>query len=140
MNANYEPGREFNDTLSLPKTGLRISNGELQRTGKDGAITMRLPLDTIEGVEFRTGFDPACLFIALVGFGLGAIGYFVSENNILTSLLYAAGVVLLGITLLAARYTRIVVKARGEVIRIQCIDLVDEGEGFVSSLRQHIHE
>jgi hypothetical protein len=140
MNESCEPGYEYGDTLVLPKTGLRIGNGELQRRAKDGAVTMRLPLEALEEVEFRTGFDPACLFIALVGFGLGAIGYFVSENNILTCLLYAAGVVLLGISLLAARYTRIVIKARGEVIRIQCIDLVDEGEGFVLSLRQHLQK
>ncbi|HMF19434.1 MAG TPA: hypothetical protein VKE98_19660 [Gemmataceae bacterium] len=138
MNESYEPEHQYDDTLVLPKTGLRIGNGELQRRSKNGGVTMRLPLNTIEDAEFRTGFDPACLIIALVGGGLGAVAYFVSENNILTSLLYAAGVVLLGLSLLAARYTRIVIKARGEVIHIQCIDLVDEGEGFVLSLRQHL--
>ncbi len=140
MNETYNPGNEYDDTLTLPKTGLRITNGGLQRTSKHGAVTMRLPLEAIKSAAFHTGFDPACLEITLVGCGLGAIGYFVSENNVLTCLLYAAGVVLLGISLLAARYTRIVVKARGEVIRIPCIDLIDEGEGFILSLRQKIHE
>src|SRR3989442_179919 len=105
MNETNEPYNEYDDTLTLPKTGLRITNRELQRTGKNGAVSMRLPLDAIEAVEFRTGFDPACLFIALIGCGLGAIGYYVSENNVMTCLLYAAGVVLLGISLLAARFT-----------------------------------
>ena len=67
MNETYKPDNDYDDTLTLPKTGLRITNGELQRTSKIGAITMRLPLETIESAAFHTGFDPACLVITLVG-------------------------------------------------------------------------
>jgi hypothetical protein len=50
------------------------------------------------------------VFLAM-GLGLAAIAYFVSKNNVLTTLLYAAAVLLVG------------------------ADQADEGEGFVNSLR-----
>lgn len=121
--------------LELFKTGLRVQDGELQRVNAQGGITMRLPLGTIESVEFRTGFDPFCLVFITVGSGLGAVGYMVSENNLLTSLLYAAGILLVGFGLLGCVVRWVRVCAPAGTIHIQCNDLIDEGEGFVCSLQ-----
>jgi hypothetical protein len=74
------------------------------------------------------------VFLA-AGLGLGAIGYLVSENNILTTLLYVAAALLAVVALLACRSQRIIIRSTVGVIDIQCVDQSDEGEGFVNSLR-----
>jgi hypothetical protein len=124
--------------LELAKTRLRVVSGELQRLNKSGGVMLRLPLHQIEAVEFRSFFDPVCIVFMAMGVGLGAIGYYVSESNILTSLLYVAGVLLFGFGLLGSVSPYFVIRSRGETIYIQFSDLGDEGQGFVSSLRHMI--
>ncbi len=124
--------------LELFKTGLRVQQGELLRLNKNGGIAMRLPLAAIESVEFLTRFDPFCLVFIVVGLGLGAIGYRVSESNLLTSFLYAGGIMLVGFGSLGMVMRVIQVRSPSGIIRIQCHDLIDEGEGFVCSLQQLI--
>lgn len=124
--------------LELLKTGLRVQQGELLRLNKNGGIAMRLPLAAIESVEFLTRFDPFCLVFIGVGLGLGAVGYRISESNLLTSFLYAGGIMLVGFGSLGMVMRVIEVQSPTGVVRIQCNDLIDEGEGFVCSLQQLI--
>jgi hypothetical protein len=124
--------------LELFKTGLRVQHGELLRLNKNGGIAMRLPLATIESVEYLSRFDPFCTIFIGLGLSLGAVGYLVSENNLLTSLLYAGGIMLVGFGSLGMVMRVIRVRSSSGTIRIQCIDLIDEGEGFVCSLQSLI--
>jgi hypothetical protein len=133
------PGAGADDAeLELFKTGLRVQHGELLRLNKNGGIAMRLPLAAIESVEFLTRFDPFCLVFIVVGLGLGAVGYRVSESNLLTSFLYAGGIMLVGFGSLGMVMRVIEIRSPSGTIRIQCSDLIDEGEGFVCSLQQLI--
>lgn len=134
-NGDSQAGLEGDALLELIKTGLRVVDGELQRVNSQGGIVMRLSLRQIEAVEFCSRFDPFCLVFVAVGIGLGAVGYFVSENNLLTALLYAAGIMLVGFGLLGSVTRLIVVHCPGGITTIQCNDMVDEGEGFVCSLQ-----
>lgn len=124
--------------LELFKTGLRVQQGELVRLNKNGGIAMRLPLASIDSVEYLTRFDPFCVVFIAVGLGLGAIGHFVSESNLLTSLLYAGGIMLVGFGSLGMVMRVIQVRSATGTIHIQCSDLTDEGEGFVCSLQSLI--
>ncbi|MBM4072396.1 MAG: hypothetical protein FJ271_26230 [Planctomycetes bacterium] len=135
--ASARTGTEDAD-LELFKTGLRVQNGELLRVNKNGGIAMRLPLSSIESVEFLSQFDPFCLVFICVGLGLGAVGYLVSESNLLTSFLYAGSIMLVGFGSLGMVMRVIRVQSPTGIIRIQCNDLIDEGEGFVCSLQQLI--
>lgn len=132
---NPQAGLESEAQLELFKTGLRVVDGELQRLNKLGGIVMRLPLRQIDMVEFQSRLDPFCLVFITVGIGLGAIGHYVSENNVLTALLYAAGIILVGFGLLGSITRLIQIRSSGCTTTIQCSDMVDEGEGFVCSLQ-----
>lgn len=130
-----QAGLEGEAQLELFKTGLRVVDGELQQLNKEGGIVMRLPLRQIETVEFQSRLDPFCLVFIAVGIGLGAVGHYVSENNVLTALLYAAGIILVGFGLLGSVTRLIQIRSGAGGITIQCNDMVDEGEGFVCSLQ-----
>ncbi|OWK36376.1 hypothetical protein [Fimbriiglobus ruber] len=121
--------------LELTKTRLAVEDGELVRRNDAGGVTMRIPLDDIEAIEFRRPFNPFCgVFVALAG-GFAAVGYYVSEYNLLTVFLYISAMLLGLFGLLSAREDTVVVMSRGEPIRISCPDPADEASGFVASLR-----
>lgn len=128
-------GFEGEAQLELFKTGLRVVDGELQRLNKHGGIVMRLPLRKIESVEFHSRLDPFCLVFIAVGIGLGAVGHYVSENNVLTALLYAAGIILIGFGLLGGITRLIEIRSTAGCTTVQCNDMADEAEGFVCSLQ-----
>lgn len=122
-------------TLELEKTHLQINNGELQRINKNGKVALRLPLTEVESVDFRRYFDPIGFVFSGIGLGLGAIGMFVSENNILTCLLYIAAVLVIGFAVIGSVAFHIIINTTDGETRVQCNDLPDEGWGFVTSMR-----
>ncbi len=121
--------------LELAKTRVRVVGAELQRLNKNGNVVLRLPIQSIQSVDYHSRFDPMSMVFAAIGCGLGAIGYLISENNVLTALLYSAAVLLVGGSILACQSQRIVIEAASGVIEIQNLDQPDEGKGFVYSLR-----
>jgi hypothetical protein len=129
----YESGEEA--TLELLKTKLRILGDELQRLNQDRGVLLRLPLASIESIDFARHFDPFSLVFVAVGAGLAAIGYLVSESNVLTCILYVAGAVLAGFGLLGTMSDRIHIRTRDGTTVVVCSDMRDECECFVTSVR-----
>jgi hypothetical protein len=122
-------------TLELRQTRLRVEEGELVRRNETGGIIMRVPLDDIETVQFVRKLN-ALAFAALgVAAGMVAIGYFVSEYNVVTVLLYVAAMFLAVFSLIGVREDVFVVRSRGEDIRVSCPDPSDAVAGFAASLK-----
>lgn len=122
-------------TLELEKTHLQLHNGELQRLNRKGSVTLRLPLTEVDSVDFRRYFDPIGFVFSAMGLGLGAIGMFVSESNILTCLLYIAAVLVIGFGVIGSASYHVIINTTDGETRVQCNDLPDEGWGFVTSVR-----
>lgn len=133
-----EPESTGDAVLDLSKTRLRVVGNELQRLNASDGIVMRLPLEEIEHVEFRQRVDPFGVVCGLLAFGVGAIAYFISEYNILTTLLYLAALALGCMALLSVLGQRFVIEAKTGVVDIPCVDPADEGAGFVTSLKRLI--
>jgi hypothetical protein len=128
---------DVNDAfLLLPKTGLRVFKGELQRLAKGGGVTMRIPLDKVEDVTHRFQFNPGSLVSLAFACGLAAIARFVSESNALSSGLYVAAGGLLCFALITLRSGFVVIRARDQNIDVLYIDLHDEAAGFALSVRE----
>jgi len=124
--------------LELVKTRLRVVNGELLRENRNGGFTMRLPLTAIESVDYRPSWESYSLLFFPAAIGLALLAALVAENNFLVVFLYVtAGVA--GLIALTGLFGKvIVIRSRGNLTRIQCLDDADEGDGFVCSLRQMI--
>jgi hypothetical protein len=122
-------------SLHLVKTRLCLNGGELQRLNNNGGAILRLPLAIVRSIEVRKKFDPICLVFMAMGAGAAAIGALVSENSTLTVLLYVAGVLLVGFGLLGAMALQIIIRTDDEVATVQCTDMNDEAECFVTSVR-----
>jgi len=122
--------------LELSRTNLVVVDGELQRLNKHGGLVLRLPLSTVEAVEMRNYFDPFSLIFLGLGAGLAWIGYAVSENNILTIVLYVAALLLAGLAVFGCIGQHIIVQATTGVLKIHVADSAEEGAGFVASLNQ----
>lgn len=126
--------------LELPKTRLLVFNGELQRLNQRDTVVLRLPLDSLRSIEYRRSFEPGMCIFLLVGVGLAAIGYFVSQNNIVTAALYAAAIILAGFSLLGTFGVKIIIVTDEGSNTIVCNDLNDEAEGFVRSVQHLLHD
>jgi hypothetical protein len=126
----------FDYSLHLLKTKLRVNGEELQRLNKDGGPVLRLPLHAIRSIEVRKKFDAICLVFIGMGVAAAAIGALISENNVLTIILYVVGVLFVGFGLLGAMALQITIRTDDdEVTTVQCSDMSDEAECFVTSVR-----
>ena len=135
MNDDDYSDEESTAELELPQTLLRVEDGELQRRTQDGGYVMRIPLDDIEEIAVRRQFEPISLvFVALAG-GLGAIGYFVSENWLFTAILYVLALLPLCIGVFGITGFYIVIRSAGGEMRVSSKDESDETLGFVNSVR-----
>lgn len=128
------PGAE----LELSKTRLRVIGGELQRLNDEGGIAMRLPLEEIEEVTSGSRVDPFGPVCVLLALGVGAIAYFVSQYNIVTTLLYIVALALLALGILGFLGRVIVIRAQTGTTAIVYSDGWDEAAGFITSLRRLI--
>lgn len=133
QNPDYDDEEPY---LELIKTRLLVVGRELQRLNTDGGVLLRLPIDDIQRVEFKKFLEWPVLVFFGVGAALAAIGYYVSENNILSSILYVVTAFIVGFGLIGMFGRYIVVHSSSGVNTINCSDLDDEGEGFVTSLRR----
>jgi hypothetical protein len=134
---NFPPTDTVEPHLELAKTRLRVVDGELQRLGANGVATMRLPLREVASVQGVTVFEPICLIIAGAAVALIWIAAAFSQSNLLSCILFAVAVILLGFALMGmvGRYIRISTIDGGQVA-VQVNDLNDEAEGFVVSVRR----
>ena len=123
-------------SLELRKTYLRVEEGELVRRNEAGGVVMRVPLDDLESVAYVREFNPFSFAILLVAGGIAAIGYFVSQYNVVTVLLYVLAMLLGVFGLFGLRGDVVLVRTRGEAVRIASPDQADEVAGFVASLKQ----
>ncbi|MDB5313061.1 MAG: hypothetical protein JWO38_7263 [Gemmataceae bacterium] len=123
-------------SLDLRQTRLRVEEGELVRRNESGGVVMRVPFDDVESVAYVRELNTFAVATILVAGGLVAIGYYVSEYNVVRVLLYV-GAMLIGVFgLFALRGDVIEVRTRGESLRIPSPDPTDEVIGFVMSLKQ----
>ena len=134
-----EPSKSTPARLELPKTGLAVVGGELIRRTESGGINLRIPLDDLEAIEFTRPFSPSCLIPIALGLGLAAIGFFVSEYNVATIVLYVLALCLIAFGLFGTRSDTIILTARNQAaIRLSCDDAADVGAGFVLSVKASI--
>lgn len=126
--------------LELTDTKLRVVDGELQRLNEKGGVAMRVALSTINRIEFQTRFDKGFFLFLGATIGLGLIGALVSQNNILTCILYAIAMLVLLIGLFGCRDRVIVIVTDDELLDVINRDPKDMLDGFVSSLRKMIVE
>lgn len=133
LNTNLPPAR-----LELEQTRLRVEEGELIRRNKTGGIVTRVPLDDIEGVRYARDLSLFAVVTWLFSAGLAAIGYFVSENNVVSVALYVLSSLGAAFGLIGLLNDVLLVKTRGENIRIGCLDPGDEVAGFAASLKTMI--
>lgn len=125
-------------TLGLAKTRLVVEDGELIRRDEAGGVMLRFPLDDVEAVEFVRPFNPFALVALGFGAGLGAIGYFVSDYNVVTVFLYVAGMASVLMSLMGMFNDVVLLRVRGEEIRIESPDVANDIRGFVASLRSMV--
>lgn len=130
LNTNLPPAR-----LELEKTRLRVEEGELVRRNESGGIVTRVPLDDIESVRYARDLSLFAVVTWAFSAGLAAIGYFVSENNIVSVALYVLASLGAAFGLIGLMNDVLLVKTRGEDIRIACADPGDEVAGFALSLK-----
>jgi hypothetical protein len=127
---NLPPAR-----LELQQTRLRVEEGELVRRNVSGGIVTRVPLDDIEGVRYTRDLSLFAVVTWLFSAGLAAIGFFVSENNVVSVALYVLASLGAAFGLIGLLNDVLLVKTRGENIRIACSDPGDEVAGFAMSLK-----
>jgi len=130
LNTNLPPAR-----LELQRTRLRVEEGELVRRNEGGGIVTRVPLDDIEAVRYARDLSLFALVTWAFSAGLAAIGYFVSENNVVSVALYVLAILGAAFGMIGLLNDVLLVKTRGETIRIACLDPGDEVEGFAMSLK-----
>jgi hypothetical protein len=124
--------------LELCKTRLRVVGGDLIRLNEKGGIAMRLPLDEIEDVASVYRIEPLGPIFLLLALGIGAVAYYVSQYNILTTLLYIVALGLMALSIPGFLNRVIAVRARTGTTAIGFSDSWDEASGFVTSLRRLI--
>lgn len=127
---NLPPAR-----LELQQTRLRVEEGELVRRNQTGGIVTRVPLDDIEGVRYARDLSLFAVVTWMFSAGLAAIGYFVSENNVVSVALYVLASLGAAFGLIGLLNDVLLVKTRGENMRIACADPADEVAGFAMSLK-----
>lgn len=66
--------------------------------------------------------------------GLAALGYWVSEYNVVSVLLYVAALFLAAFGITMVRNDTLALTVRGKQVRIDCPDSADEVRGFATSL------
>lgn len=119
--------------FSLPKTRISITQNEMCRSNKDGSMLLRIPLNSIQSVEFRRPFAPSSITFLLVAAGLVAIGIYISAYNWLSVLLYVLAFLVGGIGILGMqRDTLFVQRAEGN-LSFDCDEPSDEVRQFVMS-------
>jgi hypothetical protein len=124
--------------LELAATGLRVSDGELQRLSDDGTLLMKFPLREIQEIVFRARIDLLSLFsLKNIGAGLvlGAISYLVSKSEILSCIIgVASSFIVVPIS------EDILILVNNKVERISCKDSSDDAKKFVRTVRQMLEE
>ncbi|HMP01244.1 MAG TPA: hypothetical protein PKD86_17215 [Gemmatales bacterium] len=120
-------------TLELMKTRLRLEESELVQLNANGNPVMRLPLAKVKRLEFRRVLEPIGLAFLTVGLVLWCIGFFVSENNIVSTLLYVGAVLVAAFGLLGILSDRIFIQTDSTHLLLECPDPSSEGQGFVLS-------
>jgi hypothetical protein len=121
--------------LELAKTRLSVEDGELLRRDDKGGIAMRIPLDDIESVRFSRPISFSPILPWFLAACLIALGRYFSESNTLSVLLYTFGAFAVFVGLVTIRKDTIFIRTRGEEMAIDCVEVADECQGFVASLR-----
>jgi hypothetical protein len=122
--------------FALSKTRVCVYPGELQRKNEDGTLLLRLPLASIQSAVFRRPFNPSCLLLVGAAALFAAIGWFVSEYNWLSCLLYVAAVVVTVVAVIGSRSDRLVLRTDGGEVSFDCAELANEVTCFVTSLQE----
>lgn len=139
MALGHKPPHDDED-LALTRTKLSVVDGEMQRLNWDNRMLLRLPLSEMERIQLRRTFDWRVFPFAATGIAIGLVGYFVSENNVLSVILYVIGILLIGIGGLGSYGVAIDVTTRDGVTAIPCFDSLDRCECFVTSVRQMMRD
>ena len=125
--------------LTLPKTGVKVNRNDFWRENEDGSVLTRFPTQDIQSVSFSRPLNPSVFVFLAAGFGVVAIGRFLTENNSLAVLLYVVAVPVFAIGLLGAKADRLTVTRRsGEQVVFDCDETDDIVRQFVSSLSDFV--
>ena len=123
--------------LELAKTQLRLSGRELQRLNSNDRPVLKIGLDDVKSVDLIRRFDRVSLLFLAVGVGLAVIGKYVSENSLLTVILYVIALPVTAMGFFAMQWPAVIfiIQTKEDAVRVQCNDPWDEAECFVASLR-----
>lgn len=124
--------------IELPKTRLVVSSGELLKKGVKGEIISRHRLVTIDNVTFSSTFDLVTAILCVVAIVCTFIAKFAipSENwSWLVSIV--CGLIAVFCLFAVKKYQITIESKQGQVV-YDLLDTIDEGMGFVVSLKDII--
>jgi hypothetical protein len=130
--------------LELRGARLQVVGDELIRRNSRGGVVLRLRLDAIDEVTVRSRLDPMAAVILAFGLGLAALGCFVSESNILTTILYVIALLGAALAVIGIARTEIGIRLGEKTVPVYPSGLVadgpDEVAGFVASLQAELND
>lgn len=124
-----------NTELELVKTRLCIVDGVLIRYTTNDTSSLRIPLSNLVSIEVYSRPSKFAATMLLVAIGVGCLGYYVSQYNVLTVLLYLMALTGVGLSLIGLFEDRMLVKTRTGSFPVDIQDSLEETKGFVATLQ-----
>ena len=106
-------------TIVLARSGLSLTDDYLSKKDKDGNVIAELTLQDIYSAKLEKRVDPTFMVWLMIGGGLGAAGYFLIENTILSTVFYEAPAFVVGKKLSNTRQSRLTNRRRGKATSVK---------------------
>ena len=122
--------------IQLPKTKLALRNGVLEKSDKNGTIVARHPLAKIASVHLVVKTDYAPIVMGLGVAALGVVAYQFVETPLWKWVAVIIMFLVAAIMFIVSSQQYVELKCGEDKVEYNLIDLKEENEGFVLSLKQ----
>ena len=136
MNEEFSGDTDFE--IALGTTGIFIQDNHLLKKEKDGTVTAKYPLSSIQAVSSFEKIDSTAFVSLIIGGACGYVSYQYIDNNVLKWIFYVVAVLLLLFFIGDLKKTIIRLIIQSNTVEYPCREDRAVVNGFVISLQEFL--